>query len=219
MRQVLERGWTLTFTHPESGETMTIPAQVPGNVIADLHRAGVVPDPYFGLNSAGLRIWEFVDFEYRTGFRAPETEPGERLELVLEGADTVGEVRLNGDLLGELDNMFIEHRFDVTGRAAAGTENRLAVLIRSAVNAARKFHRTPDTFTLAYNYEGLYLRKADHTSGWDIAPRIVAASGAACSSNRSRPTAGPACCSTRPMRRNNWQSLCWTGTSRPPRNG
>ena len=108
MRQVLERGWTLTFTHPESGETMTIPAQVPGNVIADLHRAGVVPDPYFGLNSAGLRIWEFVDFEYRTGFRAPETEPGERLELVLEGADTVGEVRLNGDLLGELDNMFIE---------------------------------------------------------------------------------------------------------------
>lgn len=64
---------------------MTIPAQVPGNVIADLHRAGVVPDPYFGLNSAGLRIWEFVDFEYRTGFRAPETEPGERLELVLEG--------------------------------------------------------------------------------------------------------------------------------------
>ena len=56
MRQVLERGWTLTFTHPESGETMTIPAQVPGNVIADLHRAGVVPDPYFGLNSAGLRI-------------------------------------------------------------------------------------------------------------------------------------------------------------------
>lgn len=173
MRQVLERDWTLTFTHPESGETMTIPAQVPGNVIADLHRAGVVPDPYFGLNSAGLRIWEFVDFEYRTGFRAPETEPGERLELVLEGADTVGEVRLNGDLLGELDNMFIEHRFDVTGRAAAGTENRLAVLIRSAVNAARKFHRTPDTFTLAYNYEGLYLRKAGHTYGWDIAPRIV----------------------------------------------
>ena len=70
MRQVLERDWTLTFTHPESGETMTIPAQVPGNVIADLHRAGVVPDPYFGLNSAGLRIWEFVDFEYRTGFRS-----------------------------------------------------------------------------------------------------------------------------------------------------
>ena len=45
MRQGLEREWTLTFTHPESGETMTIAAQVPGYVLADLHRAGVVPDP------------------------------------------------------------------------------------------------------------------------------------------------------------------------------
>ncbi len=152
---------------------MEIPAQVPGNVIADLHRAGVIPDPYFGMNSAHLRIWEFADFCYKTTFRATAAAVGERLELVLEGVDTVAEIQLNDEPLAAVENMFIEHRFDVTTRIDAATENRLEVTIRSAVNAARKFSRTFDTTTLAYNYEGLSLRKANHSYGWDIAPRIV----------------------------------------------
>ena len=173
MVQRLDGEWVLGFIHPETGEAKTIPARVPGNVIADLHRAGIVPDPYFGENSGMLRDWEFVDFTCSTSFQAAPVAAGERLELVLEGVDTVGEVRLNGERIGGVDNMFIAHRFDITGRVDFTAENTLEVVIRSAVNAARKFSRPPVASTLPYNYEALYLRKANHSFGWDIAPRIV----------------------------------------------
>lgn len=173
MQQILDGDWTLSFTHPESGAATTVPARVPGNIVADLCRAGLVPDPYFGSNADLLRSWEFVDFTYTTRFHAPECGARERLELVFNGADTVAEASLNGIALGAMENMFIEHRFDVTGAIRPAAENELSVVIRSAVNAARKYRRAPGTSTLAYNYEGLYLRKAGHTFGWDIAPRIA----------------------------------------------
>ena len=173
MQWIPDEGWTLTFTHPESGEVMTIPARVPGNITADLCRAGIVADPYFGSNADRLRQWEFTDFTYSVRFRAPEFAAGERLELVFEGVDTVAEVFWNDILLGGMENMFIEHRFDVTDQVVPDGDNRLSVVIRSAVNAARKYRRAPGTAALPYNFEGLYLRKAGHTFGWDIAPRIV----------------------------------------------
>lgn len=173
MVQRLDGEWVLAFVHPESGERKTVPARVPGNVLGDLHRAGMIPDPYFGMNSGMLRDWEFVDFTCSTAFQAAPVAPGERLELVLEGVDTIGEVRLNGERIGEVDNMFVAHRFDVTGRVDFAAENTLEVVIHSAVNAARKFSRPPVAAAQPYNYEALYIRKANHSYGWDIAPRLV----------------------------------------------
>ena len=173
MQYIPEGGWRLSFRHPGSGEEMTIPARVPGNIAADLHRAGVIPDPYFGSNADLLREWEFVDFTFTVAFRVTEIAPGERLALVFEGVDTAAEAFLNGASLGRMENMFIEHRFDVTGKLHCDGTDELAVVIRSAVNSARKYRRSPGTFAQLYNFEGLYLRKAGHTFGWDIAPRIV----------------------------------------------
>ncbi len=167
--------WQLGWKAPSDGSWKTIPARVPGNVIGDLVRAGMIPDPYFGTNSTLLRPYEFVDWEYRTVFFPPSVAEGERLELVFEGIDTVAEILVNGTIAGYAGNMVIPHRFDVTELVRHGAENELAVKIRSSINEARKFHRPPAAIASRYNYEGLYLRRPMHTYGWDIAPRLVGA--------------------------------------------
>ena len=47
----IKGNWSLFFEDPATGVAHTVPAQVPGNVIGDLHRAGIIPDPFFGSNS------------------------------------------------------------------------------------------------------------------------------------------------------------------------
>ena len=175
MRIAWERTWTLGWKDPSDGSWKTIPAQVPGNVIGDLVRAGIVPDPYVGTNSALLRPYEFVNWEYRSTFAAPELAEGDRLELVFGGIDTVAEILVNGISAGHAANMVISHSFDVTGLVRPGEENEVTVRIRSSINEARKFHRPPAAVASAYNFEGLYLRRPMHTYGWDIAPRLVGA--------------------------------------------
>ena len=100
MIESLNGEWRLGWKAPGDGIWKTIPAKVPGNVIGDLTRAGIVPDPYAGTNSNLLRPYEFVDWEYRTVFPAPELAEGERLELVFEGIDTVAEILVNGKTAG-----------------------------------------------------------------------------------------------------------------------
>ena len=83
MTDSITRPWTLSFRDPADGSPRTLPAQVPGNVLGDLFRAGLIPDPYWGSNSVALRPYEFVDWEYRTTFVAPALQPRERLQVVV----------------------------------------------------------------------------------------------------------------------------------------
>jgi len=173
MKQSLNGTWQLHFIHPETQRQMTIPARVPGNVLGDLERAELIPDPYFGTNSWATRKWEFTDWEYTTDFEAPRLAPGERLELSFDAVDTVFELFLNDVKAGAGRNMFIEHRFDVTDLVRQGEKNALSVRIKSSVNEARKYHRP--ALPGAINFESLGIRRAAHTYGWDIAPRLVGA--------------------------------------------
>lgn len=169
-----ENPWTLSFRDPADASRRTIPAQVPGNVLGDLFRADIIPDPYRGCNSDALRPYEFVDWEYRIVFPAPVLQPGESLQLVFEGIDTIAEIILNGERIGEAENMVIAHRFPIPAERLNG-ENELLVRIRSSVNHARGFRRPPYCRANSYGYEGLFLRRPMHTYGWDIAPRLVGA--------------------------------------------
>ncbi len=169
------KNWTLTFEDPATGSVQTIPAKVPGNVIGDLQRAGIIPDPYFGSNSLALRKYEFADWTYKTTFVPPVCAPGERLQLTLDGVDTVFTLRINGREAGRGENMFIAHNFDVTDFVKPGEENELTVDIESSINFARNIPLTVASHTHDYSYDNFALRRALHTYGWDIAPRIIGA--------------------------------------------
>ena len=150
-----EGPWKLLWTEPGERERREIPAQVPGNVIGDLFRNGLIPDPRFGCNSNDLCKYESVDWEYKTVFRRPALKAGEKLRLVFEGIDTVAEIFVNGTRIGRAENMFISHAFDLDP-ALLRDENELAVKIKSAVGHARTLPpTTPGCRAQPYNYEGL----------------------------------------------------------------
>ncbi len=52
--------WTLTF------DNKTIPAQVPGDITVDLYRAGLVKNPYFGLDYKDIEWVARRDFTYQS---------------------------------------------------------------------------------------------------------------------------------------------------------
>jgi beta-mannosidase len=103
-----------------------LPATVPGNVRADLLRAGRLPDLAFGTNVEAAQWvddhcwWLARDFAWAL-------TPGERAHLVLRGVDYISDLFLNGEHLGRHEGMFSPQVHDVT--ALLRDENQLAVRI------------------------------------------------------------------------------------------
>ena len=63
MNLSLNGEWALRGRSPE-GETLSLTAQVPGNVELDLFRAGIEPDPYYGANEYLYKPYEFWDWTF-----------------------------------------------------------------------------------------------------------------------------------------------------------
>ena len=103
-----------------------LPALVPGNVRADLVRAGRLPDLAFGTQFEAARWvddhcwWLVRDLEI-------ETSAAERVHLFLRGVDYVGDLFLNGHHLDRHEGMFSPQVHEIT--ALLQPKNRLAVRI------------------------------------------------------------------------------------------
>lgn len=148
-----------------------IPAVVPGDVYLDLLKAGLIEDPFFGRNYLDLRKYEFYQWWYEKEFNIPKELLGKKFRLIFYGIDTIGTIWLNGKLLGKTNNMFVEHSFDVTGLLKEN--NTLVVKIDSPILWAKEKSYEVINVSWEGRDEALWLRKAQHSFGWDIAPRIV----------------------------------------------
>ena len=153
----------------------TVPARVPGNVELDLQAAGRIADPRTGNNVYALRKYEGYQWRYARRFPSPGLQPGQRLQLRFRGVDCLATIWLNGQRVGEADNMLVEHGYDVTERLRAGSDNELQVILRSAVIEAQKFPLGALGLRGDGNSESEPVRKAPHAYGWDIMPRLVSA--------------------------------------------
>ena len=153
------------------GKFQCISASVPGDVYLDLLKAGLIEDPFFGKNYLDLRRFEFYQWWYEKEFTVPKELLGRRFRLIFYGIDTIGTIWLNGKLLGETNNMFVEHSFDVTG--ILKEDNTLVVRIDSPILWAKEKNYQAINVSWEGRDEALWLRKAQHSFGWDIAPRIV----------------------------------------------
>lgn len=153
----------------------TISATVPGNVELDLLAADIIEDPMVGNNINLLRKWEGYQWCYTKEFKAPALEQGEGIELFFGGIDCLADIWLNGEHIGSTDNMFIEHKFDVSNTIKAGGNNTLQVILRSAVIEGQQ--KPLGTFSISNSVasESRYIRKAPHSYGWDIMPRLPSA--------------------------------------------
>jgi beta-mannosidase len=172
----LAGGWTLS---DESGAHV-VPFDLPGDGITALHQAGVIPDPYWGRNEYDVRWVSERDWTAKRAF----THDGSPADLVIDGLDTVAEVRLNGTLVLSAANMHRRSRVDVS-RALHKGANTVEILFRSPVREAAA-RQAGMPFYIPYQQvngpipHANMLRKQQCDFGWDwnIALGIFGLTGA-----------------------------------------
>ena len=175
-------GWTLRALAGDTDGRVreTYPADVPGSVHTDLMAAEVIPDPYLDGNEAALRWMHQIDWRYATvldpavlPLERPAT--GERIDLVFDGIDTVGTVRVGSDTskieLGRTYNMHRSYRFDISSHVV-GDPLELEVDLGSATNYAeaqqQRLGDLPRPYSAPYNF----IRKMACSFGWDWGPDL-----------------------------------------------
>ncbi len=146
-----------------------VPATVPGNFELDLHRAGIIGDPFYACNTIELQKYENLHLFYVHRFTLDTAHP--RSLLCFDGIDTIADIFVNGVFIGHTDNMLIPFEFPLS--CIKSGENEIAVHITPAHIAARKYPLPVGTTHQQYGYDSLAIRKAPHMYGWDIMPRAL----------------------------------------------
>ena len=180
LRTDLRTGWTVrAIVGDWDGRAPgNYPAEVPGCVHTDLMAAGVIPDPYLDGNEAALTWMYDIDWRYATtldpdalDLESPASD--DRVDLVFEGIDTIGSIRIGGDAhrveLGRTYNMHRSYRFDISPHLD-GSSVDMEVDLQSAtgyVEAERdRLEDRPRAYGPPYNF----IRKMACSFGWDWGP-------------------------------------------------
>ncbi len=161
------------WTFRRAGTREWMPATVPGGAHTDLLTLGKIPDPFVSDNERAAMWIAEVDWEYRCAFvPAAELLAEERICLVADGLDTIAEVRLNGEILGRVNNQFRRWRWEV-GRFLRDGENELVVLFSGPASYAAGEQRRRRLNGVRQGLAGApHIRKAPCQFGWDWGPRL-----------------------------------------------
>lgn len=150
-----------------------LPATVPGGVHTDLLALGRIPDPFVGDNERRVAWVAKADWDYRHHFSVtPDLLNQPQIWLVCDGLDTLATVELNGQPLGQTDNMFRQYRWDVKPLLKTG-ENELSIAFASPVGfvtAQQAIRPLPGVSQAIPG--GPHLRKAPCQFGWDWGPQL-----------------------------------------------
>lgn len=146
-----------------------IPAVVPGTVHTDLMARGLIEDPYEDSNELAIGWIGSTGWVYTTEV-APFGDEAERVDLVLDGVDTVAEIRMTGATLGHTSNQFRSYRFDVTGRTreTATLEVEFTAPVPYADAMSLELGYRPQVNKHPYNT----MRKMASNFGWDWGPDL-----------------------------------------------
>lgn len=115
------------------------------------------------MNPRKAEAFEPFGWWYAREFPAPESAPGERVFLRLDGVDCLAEYFLNGERIGASENAFMPHEFDVTDRLRP--QNALWVHIRSALLEQLSQPYAQYLLTGWHIDGGASLRKPAHSFG------------------------------------------------------
>lgn len=156
---------------PDEGAALigrTIEAQVPGAIHADLQAAGIIPDPLADRNEEAVEWVSRADWRLSRAFGL--VAGAERVDLVLDGVDTVASIFVNGQEVGSTRNMHRCYRFDV---ASLVTErNVVDVRFTSAYTEAEHWERMLGARPSAYPQPFAFIRKMASSFGWDWGPTL-----------------------------------------------
>ena len=156
-----------------SGAKEWMPAHVPGTVHTDLMANGVIPDPFYRTNEIDVQWIDSVRWLYRRSFTIPEAILREKtIRLRAEGLDTYARIKINGKVIGDSANMFVEHTFELASVLKSGT-NTIEVLFDSPSIRARFIEKEHGRLKVALEPHRVYVRKAQYSFGWDWGPKLT----------------------------------------------
>jgi beta-mannosidase len=140
---------------------------IPGDGVTALEQAALISDPYWGRNEYALRWISERDWVLHRTVELTDTD----VELVIEGLDTVAEVRWNGALIIAADNVHRTYRWPLSTLARQG-ENEIEITFRSPVREGA-LRQAAQPFRIPYSTDnnpipnGNMLRKVQCDFGWD----------------------------------------------------
>lgn len=147
---------------------------VPSSIFHSLVDAGKITQADIDANPENLTWVSEKPWVFSKTFDAPaDLLAHERIDLAFDGLDTVATVWLNEKLIGKTANMFIPHRFNVSGLLKQ-KYNRLVVKFDPARAHAEKLMQRYGVFTEEQfrNPSRVYIRKAQYQFGWDWCPSL-----------------------------------------------
>ncbi len=162
--------WTLRRADTQE----TVPALVPGDNYGALLRAGKIPDPYYGTQENDVQWVAEETWELERDFDVDASWLDEAsVYLNCDSLDTLAEVRVNDQLVGSSDNMFVRQRYEVKPALRAG-KNRISIRMRPlgpeiSERKQRLQHSLPPGVVGKLEYLTL-LRKVQCHGGWDWGP-------------------------------------------------
>lgn len=178
-RSAIDQNWTLRAipgTTPEDAslEGVDVPATVPGCVHTDLLAAGLIADPFDGVNERLLSWIGRATWQYGTTFAGAALAEGERFDLVCDGLDTIATIVVNGVEIGRTFNQHRGYRFDLREVLLPG-ENTLTVTFDSALDYAEKMSEQYGPLPHVNEHPYNAIRKMAANFGWDWGPDVVTA--------------------------------------------
>lgn len=149
---------------------LAIPATVPGDLITDLEKAGVIGDPLFEMNFLnGSSTWNLPKWNYTKAFTLDadvlqRATAGESMLLVFDGVKMGAKIVLNGKELGEVNDQFLRYSFPLDAADLVSTANSGAA------------HELTVAFDTSIDCGGRWMAC---TGGWDWAPYSYTKQGGA----------------------------------------
>lgn len=145
------------------GVTDWIPATVPGGVHVDLWKAGLIDNPYWGLNSLHCEWVENRWWMYRTHFDKTliENIDGKQVELLFKGIDYEAIVFLNNEEIGSHKGMFASYAIDITN--IIKEDNELIVIFKNVPEEMGQIGYTSKTKT----------QKSRFNYKWDFSTKLI----------------------------------------------
>lgn len=175
--QDLPDGWTLTAVAgpvPADLVGVRVRTRVPSTSHTALLDAGLIPDPYLDRNEDVLAWMRRTDWAYERQLDLDPAADDERVDLVLDGIDTVATLTFDGHELGRTANQHRSYRFDVRTLLRPDTQ-RLRVLLHSAIVHAEAEAERLGGRPLAYPQPFNMVRKMACSFGWDWGPDLQTA--------------------------------------------
>ncbi|MFW5848433.1 MAG: beta-mannosidase [Spirochaetota bacterium] len=176
----LSGSWLLTAlagTRPDLLDG--IPANLPGDNLSALSRAGLVEHPYYGTNELGVQWVGRTDWQLERTF---EIETDELLTQPVRFrascVDTVAEIAINGTSIGTTDNMFVPVDLPVETALLKKGTNTVSIVFSSPERVARDRaqelpYPIPHAQSPVQSPHRNLLRKVQCHSGWDWGPCLM----------------------------------------------